>query len=386
MVQDNDREGRKFANGPPISRRQFLATGSFVGAGLTSSTSVVLGDTVGNVRIVTKRQQGDTHTTRKVPKKWRRHILRSRQAYESTVDRLSKKYPELEFSRKAADSEIHGLNKVHIEVAVPEEKPEIKKKVPDEVDGIRVRTATKRESVLTSDGESHGCYNDRERRSVPGGSPCHSSKDGNMGFQAHVGGDSQYMMTAFHIVHSWGCDATNTLEYYDNRIGEVYAYDAVADWALVSKDYYDVDNISGNIVNTDDGSMWFVDSYFTESGLEYCLSNDTILNKQGRVHGNLTGEIESLNDSISSGCADMGGSGVGSRIWQSPGESGCPVYQQYDGTYATVAHIGSYGSKLNYYGSADCNGAKEYHWTVGWPAYKIQGTSGIDIGAPRNSA
>ena len=206
-----------------------------------------------------------------------------------------------------------------------------------------------------------------------------------MGFQATVNGDSQYMMTASHVVHENGCNNSHTLEYYDNRIGEVYAYDPVADWALVSKDYYDVNNISGNIVNTDDSSMWFVDSYFSKSGLEYCLSNDTILNKQGRVHGSLTGEIESLNDSKSDGCIDMKGSGVGARIWASKGNSGGPIYQQYDGTYATIAFVLSMGYDWNKFGGADCNGDTEYLWSIGWPMYKVQGMYGIDIGAPKSS-
>lgn len=274
-------------------------------------------------------------------------------------------------------------------MALPESKSAVAKEIPEQIDGIPIKTARQKERSLTSlDNDSYGCYNDQERTSVPGGSPCHNSagEKGTMGFQAHVNGDSQYMMTASHVVHQYGCNNSYTLEYYDNRIGEVYAHDPVQDWALVSKDYYDVNNISGNIVNTDDSSMWFVDSYFTKSGLEYCLSNDTILNKQGRVHGNLTGEIESLNDSFTADeCIDMGGSGVGARIWTSKGESGGPIYQQYDGTYATVAFVLSIGAGPNATGSADCNGSEEYEWSIGWPMYKVQGTSGIDIGAPRDS-
>lgn len=387
MPQGNGPRDGKVNNSTVISRRQLLISGSAAGAGL-ASTPQVLGDTLGNVRIVTKRQQGDVHTTRKVPKKWRQHVLRSRNAYDKTVDRLTKEYTGLEFARKATDSTIQGLNKLYIEVALPESKSEVAKEIPEQIDGIPVKTAEQKERApMSLNDESYGCYTDEERNSVPGGSPCHSSAGdrGTMGFQAYVNGDSQYMMTASHVVHKNGCNNSHTMEYYDNRIGEVYAYDPVEDWALVSKDYYDVNNISGNIVNTDDSSMWYVDSYFSKSGLEYCMSNDTILNKQGRVHGNLTGEIESLNDSKSDGCIDMNGDGVGARIWTSEGDSGGPIYQQYDGTYATIAFVLSMGWYPNFAGAADCNGATEYKWSVGWPMYKVQGRHGIDIGNPRDA-
>jgi hypothetical protein len=323
---------------------------------------------------VTTKRGDKVLKTKEVPRAWREHALLVRRVNEEITDRYLNHSGVKTVATIGSSKTYGGKSGFNVRVEVDPTNPPT---LPAAIDGVSI-VQTPAQEV------GHGCTNKDWFEPIPGGVAIWGGKNGDGGrgtSGCRVTRDgTDYILTANHVIGGEPCSNDPTGE-------TVYMYtdsNSVSNWGDVPNDGSFWDQSTDHVLvkadrvsvgdRIEDTYDYDVLGHHTRSSLEDKQSS-TDFRKQGSTTGPQTGPITALD--ISDGwawCIDYDGHGIEFDIKNGEGDSGGPIYEQYqspidNNTYNRIA--GLYQQWVSNDGTASCGSGVLSYTGRGIAAYRL---------------
>lgn len=293
----------------------------------------------------------DPLVTRPVPKKWIAH----ERAIETAQKRFARGLLSNEFvessSLVSSEKTIGGLRLSQIKVDISADAPaSVEDSIPDSLEtaGVPTESAIRESSIVTDRTDANlelgSCKATQHPRPFHGGlgtkvdgKESGTVQFGSAGFRIYHKNDGEhYMMTANHVVaKGYNCSGGKDIEVRDwnnDTIGYGDENNVEHDWIIVSEN----DNYSDKIVTNGTGHKQTVDGYMTDNGLKTAQQDSMPIESFGNTTGNTQGFVKERGKYTNQGCVFFNFSGVKISADFANGDSGGPIWADWDGTTSVI--------------------------------------------------
>lgn len=337
------------------TRRRTLKAIGATTTGLAAFETPSVGRLPRNKRIVVVRggSNDEAILTKKVPARWLAHERALKRVQKRVVREYLDEENVVGGALVNADRSVDGFSFSEIQIELVEGASEADlQRLPDSIEETDV--AVPSDVVVSSirkrrrEGELslHGCYGDHAwTDSFYGGQRISSSSGiGTSGFRIyHQNKLTYFMMTANHVLapgnqlkDPTNCTGGKGVDAYDwdsDLVGTGTGENNVEhDWILMKEQTKSF----GRDILISETNLRQVDGYVNDDGISTLQSNNSTVEAFGNATGYESGEITESGKYVSGGCIFMSFKGVQTSINTAPGDSGGPIYADWDGGVTSV--------------------------------------------------
>lgn len=324
----------------PQSNRRTVLKSMTVGSGAFLATaSNVVGSTSARVEVVMEWRGNDPYVTRKVPKRWKQHMEKTRRLAEIMTNRYRDNGDVFGFERVPGSLNRGGKAAPQLGVRIRKGSG-VKATLPNERDGVPIKAEEVENDQVVALTDT-GCYNNYNFDHLRGGIIIKTTQDGQYPVSAsgttmapaHRNGN-HFCVTANHLFSEgsgqFPCDANwdDKADQHDTTpssqdVGEVGKYREEMDYAMIPLSsggmdaQYDVPNASWSGPIT---------SHVDSLRLGELVENNTTVEKTGVTTGKTQGQINADSVDKTVDCLDTNNNFYRTGANVAKGDSGGPVY------------------------------------------------------------
>lgn len=356
-----------------------------------ATTASVIGSAGNRVEVVMEWQGSEPYVTRKVPRKWKQHMDKTKRLAKELTDRYSGNEDVYGFRRVRGDLNRGGKPAPQLGVRVREGSG-VKSSLPNERKGVPIEVQeveNNQPAALTNVSCENNVSYDKIKAGVlilandAGEDDAHDNIGTSMSPVSRTDG-SQYLLTANHIfsqdnywLKDFPCDANWENSLYQHRtfadqyVGDVTKYNEEMDYAMIQLNH----GMNPEFTVPSNKSTWpdTIVSHASSIRVGELVQQDTLVEQMGTTTGGTLGEIQADSEDVTIDCLDMKNKGFQCGANVSPGDSGGPVYrptEAWDGLTMIGLASGTRRNKFDTVGTA-CNGNSIYTSFFGPPAWDM---------------